>query len=67
MLTRGKSGAIRTYGFLISLEIQDGETTPEKAANLLADSLTFHEGIGQVDIEQLGEIDIYGEEPQDKG
>ena len=59
MLTRDKAGAIRTYAYLISVELQDGETTPEAVVNALSDSLNFKEGVGKVDVENLGEIDVY--------
>ena len=59
MLIRDKAGTIRTYAYLISVELQDGETTPEAVVNALSDSLNFKEGVGKVDVENLGEITIY--------
>ena len=59
MLIRDKTGALRTYAFLLSVELQDGEIMPEAVVNALSDSLNFKEGVGQVLIENLGELDVY--------
>ena len=50
------NGTIRLYGFLVGIEIEEGETTPEHVANRLADSVSFIEGVGRCNIESLGEI-----------
>lgn len=63
MLRPEKGIAISTYGFLVGVELEDtGSTTPSQVANRLADSLSFMEGTGEVDVESLGKVDIYPEE-----
>ena len=48
-----------THGFLLSVAIYKGAAmSPEQIAMRLADSLAFIEGIGHVDVESLGEIDV---------
>ena len=65
MLIRDKTGVIRTYAFILSVELQDGETTPEAVVNALSDSLNFKEGVGRVEIENLGELDVYEDRHKD--
>lgn len=55
---QGADVKLRTFGFLLSAEIEQGETTPEQVAVRLADALTFVEGVGNVQCELLGEIDV---------
>ena len=63
MLRRGKADIVHTYGFLLSVEIaEDDSTTPEQVAQRLADSISFMEGTGLVDVESLGKIDTYDAE-----
>ncbi len=65
VLQRGKDNTIATYGFLIAVEVEaDGPTTPEQVACRIADGLTFMEGIGKVDVEALGKIECFEEEPE---
>ena len=65
MLIRDKTGVIRTYAFILSVELQDGDITPEAVANALSDSLNFKEGVGRVEIENLGELDVYEDRHKD--
>lgn len=51
------------HGFLVGVEIEDeGHATPETVALRLAESLTFVEDIGEVDVEHLGKIQKYEED-----
>ena len=63
MLQRKPEGnaPIRTYGFLVGVEIEDEEATPEEVAMKISDALTFMEGTGAVEVSVLGEIDIVAE------
>lgn len=56
MLNRN-AGPTRTFGFLVSVEIEDKILTPEQAAMRLGDAFSFVEGIGEVDVQSLGEVD----------
>lgn len=61
------AGPVRTYGFLLAVEIeQDGPSNPEAVTLKLSDSLAWVEGIGAVDIDCLGEIDVNPEAPIEK-
>ena len=64
MLDRN-AGKTRTYGILISLELEDGVCTTEQAADRLAGSLTWVEGVGSVTVDVLGEIDVLDAPPED--
>ena len=57
MLARD-AGPIKVFGILIGLELEDGVCTPEQAAAKLADSLAWVEGVGNVTVDVLGEIDV---------
>ena len=53
-------GRLIEHGFLISVEIEErGRFTSEKVALKLADALAFCEGIGTVDVEELGAVEVY--------
>lgn len=63
MLRRGKDGNIQTFGYLISVEIAiDDSTTPEQVALRLPDAVTWMDGVGAVDVENLGRVNVYPEE-----
>lgn len=49
-------------GFLVGVELVESQITPEQVAAKLADSLAWTEGVGNVDVEQLGEIEIVDEQ-----
>jgi len=57
------AGKTEHFGFLISAEIEAGKATTELVLHKLADSLAWVEGIGEVDVECLGKIDVYEKEP----
>lgn len=50
--------ATTTHGFILSVELTDG-VSPEHVRLKLADALTWVEGIGDVDVDYLGEVDRY--------
>ena len=53
-------GKLVEHGFLISVEIEErGRFNSEKVAVKLADSLAWCEGIGVVDVEELGAVEVY--------
>ena len=53
-------GKLVEHGFLISVEIEEGgRFTSETVALKLADSLVWCEGIGTVDVEELGAVEVY--------
>ncbi len=54
----GEGGVMRTYGFLVGVQIE-GDPELEKLASRIADSITFVDGVGQIDVESLGEVDVY--------
>ena len=52
-------GRLVEHGFLISVEIEErGRFTSETVALKLADALAFCEGIGTVDVEELGAVEV---------
>jgi hypothetical protein len=59
MLQRG-SGPVTTFAFLTAVEIEDGgSTSPEQVMARLQEGLTFMEGVGAVECENLGKLDMY--------
>ena len=68
MLTSGQNNIpVSTWGYLISVELEDtGEqSVTEKLAAAVAMRLTdapsFMEGVGKVEVEILGKLDLYEE------
>lgn len=60
MLRRGVDETTSTHGFLIAIELSDSEPgLSEAVAIRLADGPSFMEGVGKVDVEHLGKLDIY--------
>jgi hypothetical protein len=64
MLRReSQKGDVVIHGFLLGVEVEEnGPTSPEQIAARLADSLAFMEGIGKVDVEVLGKVELYDAE-----
>lgn len=60
MLTRGKDESTSVYGFLISAEISDANTESliEALTHRFIDGPNFMEGIGKIEAECLGPLDI---------
>jgi len=55
-------GPINLFGFLVGVEIEEGgSTTPEQVTMRLADGLSWMEGIGKVEVENLGKIEVVDE------
>lgn len=49
---------VHTYGYLVAVEIEEGgATSPDTAGLRIADSLTFMEDVGKVDVTDLGRIE----------
>lgn len=53
---------LKLFGFLVGIEIQDGITTAERVADALADACSWVEGVGKVDVECLGQIEIINDD-----
>ena len=54
---------IKTHAFLTAVEIEEGVDIME-VTNKLVGSVTWMEGVGDVDCEHLGEIDVLPEEEE---
>jgi hypothetical protein len=54
----GEGGPLKTYGFLVGIEVE-GDPDLEFLTVKLADSVKWVEGVGTVDVESLGEVDVY--------
>lgn len=66
MLQRGKDTSTYIHGFLVGVEMEEGApTSAEQVALRLADACSFMEGIGKIDVESLGKLDIYPESEED--
>lgn len=53
------------FGFLVSIEIAlDGGPSISRIQEILADAVAWVEGTGKVDVECLGEIEVYEKEPK---
>lgn len=51
------SKALVTHGFVVAVEVEEGVDL-DHLINKLSDSLRWVEGVGQVEIEHLGELDV---------
>lgn len=57
------TATIKTYGYLIAIELEDGAPTSlEAIRDRLAGAATFMEGTGKIDCELLGVVDCYPED-----
>lgn len=62
----GESVRIITHGFLLAAEVEEGsKVTSKDMAYKLSDALTGIEGVGRVEVEYLGEIEVVGEDVLD--
>lgn len=52
---------VTTHGFLLAVEMADGVDV-ESLMNRLADALTFIDGVGTIDIDHLGQVDMFAED-----
>lgn len=52
-----KTGPLKTHGFLVSVEAEDGYVNPEALAERLGSACTFMEGVGHIDVNYMGQID----------
>lgn len=50
---------MRTYGFLVGVEIEGDNPNLEAITLKLADACTFVDGVATIDVESLGEVDVY--------
>jgi len=61
MLQRDETGgiekAVRVFGFLIGVEIEEG-TDVGRVALALADATRFMEGVGDATVDILGEVEV---------
>ena len=53
------------FGFLISAELDAEKITTSRVLEKLADALAWVEGVGVVEVECLGKIDVYEEKEAD--
>lgn len=59
--TAGSPDTVTTHGFLLAVEMETS-TDIEAVMNRLADGITMMEGVGSIDIEHLGAIDMFEEQ-----
>ena len=65
MLSSGKAIPTTTWGYLVAVELEDGgHMTPEGIRERLTDAPAYMEGVGKIDVELLGKLDIYEEDKQ---
>lgn len=58
----GEGGPLKTFGYLIAVEVESTAPSQEFIQMKLVDSLGFVEGVGKVEAEPLGEIPVYEEQ-----
>lgn len=56
----GQNGALTTHAFLVGVEVE-GLAQVDHIMHKLVDALTFVEGIGNVEIEHLGAVELMSE------
>jgi len=57
MLVGDKDTEVKTYGFLIAVEVEP-KVDHNKLILKLMEGPRFMEGIGHIDIEELGEVEV---------
>lgn len=57
-------GKLKLVGLLIGVEIQTDEVDIEYLTNKVHDAMSCIEGVGEAEIEFLGEMDLEDEPPQ---
>lgn len=62
-LERGK-GEERVFGFLVGVSIQEDVVSIDEVAIKLADAARFAEGVGDITVDVLGEVEIVDEAPE---
>jgi len=55
-----KGGPLRTFGFLVAADLEEG-VDPNKLANRLAEGIWHIAGVGNIDVEMLGEVEVVPE------
>ena len=59
MLQRTTEGVrLIEHAFLVAIEVQEGGPTHEQIELKLADSVAWVEGVGRVDVNYLGEMEV---------
>lgn len=53
-----QNGKLATHGFIVAVEVGGEAITIDALMDKLGDALRFVDGVGQVEIEHLGELDI---------
>ncbi len=59
-----KPDILEINGFLVAVEISKDTITADEIANRLADSLSFMEGTGQIEVSHLGILELVPEESE---
>ena len=69
MIQRKEDGSpeppTRVYGYLVGVELEEIVVSPELVAEKLADAARFVEGVGDVTVDLLGEVEEVAESPAD--
>lgn len=60
----GEESKLKTHGFLLAVDTEE-DVNVEHLAHKLGDALTWVEGVGNVDVNYLGEIEIVDDVPID--
>lgn len=61
MLSRNR-GKLTTYAYLVAVELEEGgPIAPARAAEKLKEGLWWSEGVGQIDVDELGKIEVVDE------
>ena len=55
---------VTAHGFTVSVDVEDGAQPIEHITGKLAEALTWVEGVGNVEVTYIGEMDVMPEEPK---
>lgn len=61
---KGDPAPVTAHGFTVSVDLEDGTQPIEYLVGKLAGALTFVEGVGNVDVEYIGQMDVVPEVPK---
>ena len=54
-------GTVTAHGFTVSVDVEDGAQPIEHIVGKLAEALTWVEGVGNVEVNYIGEMDVVPE------
>ena len=62
----GSGKPLKTFAFLVAVELEEGTLDTDAAASKIADALLWVEGVGDIDVTVMGEVDVIEDDDTNK-